>query len=84
MEIKKTLFFFGLFMKSFHKSPINLKTQHLPFNDVINFFCKIFEYNPDTWNNANDQSHNLHSQLQDYTKNHSMNGCKNLIILQLH
>jgi hypothetical protein len=44
----------------------NLKTQRLPFNDVMKKKCKIFVYNSNISNNANDQSHNLHSQLQDY------------------
>jgi hypothetical protein len=42
-------------MISFHKSPINFKAPHLPFNVVIKKKnVKKLTYNPNISNNAND------------------------------
>jgi len=83
-RLKKHYFFLGFSWNLFINHQL-IKKLNI-FHSMMSLICfrKIFEYNPNTWNNANDQSRNLHSQLQDYTKNHSMNGCKKLIILQLH
>jgi len=65
IENKKDINYFSFFIKKFHKSLIHFKVRHLPFNDVIQKRCKILVYNPNISNNANDQLHNLNSQLQN-------------------
>jgi hypothetical protein len=88
IEIKKTINFF-FFIKKFHKSLIHFKVQHLPFNDVIQKICKILIYNPNISNNANDQLHNLNSQLQNVNirENFLMlvkhHGCLDMIVLSI-
>jgi hypothetical protein len=57
-----------LFIKSFHGSKNNFKSQHLSWNDVIENIRKLFIYNFNILNDSVDEWDKLHSQVQEYTK----------------
>ncbi len=73
-----------LFINPFHGSKTNFKSQHLSWNDVIENIRKYFIYNFNILNDSDDEWDKLHSQVQEYTKRHEMDGFENIIMNEIN
>ncbi len=73
-----------LFIIHFHGSKNSFKSQHLSWNYVIENIRKLFIHNFNILNDSDDEWDKLHSQVQEYTKRHEMDGFENIIINEMN